>query len=135
MKIVVAAMKAMMLRANRFLVMVVILGAAWLIASNAIAQQQSGCFHGKDHLGYPAKVYVSVERYGDWYEVSGMIYSSGEDRVYRFKADGHSGAGRLFERHEYESGALYISVRELTEDAFALEVESYGVFYFRRTRC
>jgi hypothetical protein len=119
----------------RFLLVAVISITAFSAAPNANAQQQSGCYFGKDHLGYPAKVHVSVEHYGDWFEVAGMIYSSGADRVYKFKADGHSGAGRLYERHEYESGALYISVQDLTETAFALEVESYGVFHFRRGRC
>ncbi len=113
----------------------VIMGVAIAICPFAMAYQQSGCYVGKDHHGYPAKAYVSVERYGDWFEIAGQIYSSGENRVYRFKADGHSGAGRLFQGHEYESGALYISVQSLTETNFVLQVESYGVFYFRRARC
>ncbi len=104
-------------------------------AVGALAQQQSGCFAGRDHLGAPAKVYVSVERYGDWFEIAGQIYSSGANQIYNFKADGNSGAGRLFGGHEYEAGALYISVQNLTEAEFVLQVESYGVFRFRRSQC
>ena len=135
MKTTVAAMNAIMLCAVRILLVVVILVLAFAVGPNATAQQQSGCFVGKDHFGHPAKVYISVERYGEWYEVAGNIYSSGANRVYKFKADGQSGAGRLYEGHEYESGALYISVQKLTETDFVLQVESYGVFYFRRARC
>lgn len=135
METTISTMNAIMLRSVRILAVVVIVGATFAVAPNATAQQQSGCFVGKDHLGYPSKVYVSVERYNNWYEVAGQIYSSGANRVYKFKADGHSGAGRLYEGHEYESGALYISVQKLTESNFVLQVESYGVFYFRRARC
>lgn len=128
-------MNALVSRTTRIWLVVIILGAAIAAGPKAIAQQQSGCFIGKDHLGYPAKVYISVERYEDWYEIAGQIYSSGANRVYRFKADGHSGAGRLYGGHEYEAGALYINVQELTESDFVLQVETYGIFYFRRARC
>ena len=117
------------------LLVVVTLGSVVAASTKAGAQQQTGCFIGKDHFGYPAKVKIQVEHYGDWYEIAGQIYSSGANRIYNFKADGHSGAGRLFEGYEDEAGALYISVQALTETNFALEVESYGVFNFRRTRC
>lgn len=130
-----AAMNALVSRTIRIWLVIVIFGAAIAAGSKAIAQQQNGCFIGKDHLGYPAKAYVSVEHYGDWYEIAGQIYSSGANRVYRFKADGHSGAGRLYGGHEYEAGALYISLQKLTDSDFVLQVESYGIFYFRRTRC
>ena len=135
MKKVVPVLNVIVPRTMRILLAVVIIGAEIAAGPKATAQQQSGCFIGKDYLGYPAKVYVSVEHYGDWYEIAGQIYSSGANRVYKFKADAHSGAGRLYEGHEYEAGALYISVQELTENKFVLQVESYGVFYFRRTRC
>lgn len=135
MKTTVTAMNVIVHRAIRTWLVIVILGAAIAADPKAAAQQRSGCFVGKDHLGYPAKARVSVERYGDWYQITGQIYSSGANRVYRFNADGHSGAGRLYERHEYESGAIHISVQDLTETDFVLQVESYGVFHFRRTRC
>ncbi|TDJ72389.1 MAG: hypothetical protein E2O38_04870 [Proteobacteria bacterium] len=106
-----------------------------LTAQTVFAQQQSGCFAGSDHLGSPAKVFVSVERYGDWFQISGQIYSSGANSIYNFTADGHSGAGRLYQRHEYESGALYVQVQNLTETDFVLGVESHGVFHFRRASC
>lgn len=114
---------------------VAIVSVALAAGAPALAQQQSGCFAGRDHLGAPAKVYVSVERYGDWFEIAGQIYSSGANQIYKFKADGHSGAGRLFGGHEYEAGALYINVQNLTEAEFVLQVESYGVFHFRRSPC
>lgn len=111
------------------------LSAAASISHEAQAQQQSGCFAGPNQFGKPAKVFLAVERWGDWFQINGQIYSSGANRLYRFGADGHSGAGRLYERHEYEAGAAYINVRTLTESDFVLEVEGYGVFHFKRTSC
>jgi len=103
------------------------------ISHEAQAQQQSGCFAGPDQFGKPAKVFLAVERWGDWFQITGEIY--GANRVYRFGADGHSGAGRLYERHEYEAGAASINVTTLTASEFVLEVEGYGVFHFKRTGC
>lgn len=134
MKIALVAMKPILHRFMRVL-FAVVLGAVAATGQEALAQQQSGCFIGRDHLGHPAKAVVSVERIRDWFQITGQIYSSGENRVYKFSADGHSGAGRLYQRHEYESGALYIDVVNLTETEFVLEVESHGVFLFRRGRC
>lgn len=134
MKTAAAALKSIVHRAICTLFVIVILGAAIAASPEAAAQQRSGCFAAKDHLGYPAKVFVKVERYRDWFEITGQIHSTGAGRIYRFKADGYSGKGRLYERHEYESGAVYIDV-QLTETDFVLQVESYGVFHFRRVRC
>ena len=106
-----------------------------MTSQEAAAGQWSACFIGKDTLGHPAKAFVSAERYGEYFEITGQIYSSGYGRVYKFSADGHSGAGRLYQRHEYESGAIYITVLNLTETDFVIEVESYGVLRYRRGRC
>lgn len=100
----------------------------------ALAQQWGACFVGADHAGQPAQVALQVERYGDWFEIFGSIVSATVGQL-RFKADGHSGAGRLFSGHEDEAGALYISVLDLNEQAFVLEVEGYGVFQFARSDC
>lgn len=116
-----------------FLAAVLIVALA--AAPAAIAQQRSGCFVGRDHLGQPAQVFLQVERYGDWFEISGQLHSGGTGRVHAFKADGHSGAGRLYTRHEYEAGALYIQVLELTETDFIVRVEGTGVFHFHRRPC
>lgn len=111
----------------------------WLLLVLAVsplqAQQKSGCFMGRDSLGQPAKAWVHVERYGDWFEIYGQIYSSGENQTYRFKVDGHSGAGRLFQRHEFEGGAVYMDILNLSEQEFVFQVEGYGRFRFRRTPC
>ena len=100
----------------------------------AAAQQWAACFAGQDYTGAPTQVAVFAERYNDWFEIGGQIRSASIGLL-RFKADGHSGAGRLFSGHEYESGALYIHVLDLNENVFVLEVESYGVFQFRRANC
>lgn len=100
----------------------------------ADAQQWSACFAGRDHLGQPTHVVVLVERYNDWFEIAGQITSSSVGRL-RFKADGHSGAGRMFSGHEHEAGGVYIDVLDLNDAAFVLEVEGYGVFRFQRSRC
>lgn len=106
-----------------------------LCCAQAAAQQQSGCFSGRDHLGYPALVFVTAERYGDYFEIYGQVRSSGTGQVYRFKADGHSGAGRVFSRHEYESGATFIRILELNQSVFVLQVDGYGVFRYQRSQC
>jgi len=118
-----------------FRMLLALLVAATLTAPLAASAQQRGCFVGVDQLGQPAGVILQVEHFGDWFEISGQIHSTGTGQTYRFKADGHSGAGRLYSRHEYEAGAVYIQVRELTETDFILEIEGYGVFRFRRQPC
>jgi hypothetical protein len=128
-------MNTILFRTTRILLGVVVFAATITISPKATAQQQRGCFIGKDHLGYPATVYVSFEKYRNSSKITGKIYSSGTKRVYSFTADGYSGAGRLYERYEYEASALYISVKQLTKTDFVLQVESIGVFNFRRTRC
>jgi hypothetical protein len=128
-------MNTIVFHTARILLGVVVFSATIAISPNATAQQRSGCFIGKDHLGYPAKVYVKFEKYGNSSIITGKIYSSGTKREYSFNADGYSGAGRLYERYEYEASALYISVKQLTEANFILQVEPIGVFNFRRTSC
>ncbi|GEM_PF-6976270 len=106
-----------------------------LLSFTAAAAQQSGCFSGRDHLGQPARVFLTAERHGDWFEIYGQIYATGTGQVYRFKADGHSGAGRVYSRHEYESGAAYIQIRQLDQAVFVVEVDGYGVFRYQRSSC
>lgn len=108
-----------------------------LMASSgtALAQQQSGCFTGKDQHGYTVNAFVSMEKYGDWFQIFGQLYSAGENRLYKFSADGHSGAGRMYQNHEYESGAMYIDVLNLTEQEFVLNIDSYGTINLQRTNC
>ncbi len=118
-----------------FMLAVFLLSIIVVPGDDAFAQQQSGCFAGRDYLGYPAKAFVNVERYGDWFQIHGQIYSSGTNTAYRFSVDGHSGAGRLYQRHEYESGAIYMDILNLTETEFLFELESYGKFLFKRTQC
>ena len=130
-----AAVKTIGTQTIRTLVTMAIFGAIMGVYLEAAGQKRSGCYLGKDHFGSSAKVFVTVERYGDWFEVAGQIRSTGAGRIYRFKADGHSGAGRLYTQHEFESGAVYINVLDLTETTFVLQVESYGVFHFQRARC
>ncbi len=118
-----------------FRMLLALLVTVTLTAPLATSAQQRGCFVGVDQLGQPAGVILQVERFGDWFEISGQIHSTGTGQTYQFKADGHSGAGRLYSRHEYEAGAVYIQVLELTETDFILEVEGYGVFRFQRRPC
>ncbi len=101
----------------------------------ALAQQQSGCFTGKDLDGYTVNAFVSVEQYGDWFQIYGQIYSAAENILYKFSADGHSGAGRMYQNHEYEAGAMYIDISNLTEQGFELNIDSYGSVSLQRTEC
>jgi hypothetical protein len=106
-----------------------------LLPACAAAQQQSGCFSGRDHFGFPARVYLTAEQYGDWFEIYGQIHSTGSGQTYQFKADGHSGAGRVFTGHEYEAGAAYIQILDLNPSTFVLRVDGYGVFRYQRSQC
>lgn len=100
----------------------------------AQAQQQQGCFVGRDHTGGSAALWLSTERYGDYYGILGALRSVTVGTM-RIKADGWSGAGRMFRGHEYESGALYIQISDYTGSSLVLWVEGYGRFPFRKTRC
>jgi hypothetical protein len=113
------------------LMAVAVLALAAIAPVPATAQQWSACFAGQDYTGAPTQIAVFAERYNDWFEIGGQMNIG----LMRFKADGHSGAGRLFSGHEYESGALYIQVLDLNENLFVLEVEGYGVSQFRRANC
>jgi hypothetical protein len=99
------------------------------------AEERSGCFAGSDLQGGTATAYVIAEWFGEYFEIYGNIYSTSFGQTYRFKADGHSGAGRLFVNYEYESGARYIWVRSLTEANFFLDVENYGQLVLNRIPC
>lgn len=103
--------------------------------SDVRSEQWSACFSGSDLAGGQAFAAVGAERYGDWFEIMGWIQSTGMGRAYNFKADGHSGAGRLYVGHEYESGAVYIQIRALSDGQFVMEVEGHGVLQLRRTNC
>lgn len=100
----------------------------------AQGQQQQGCFLGQDHTGGSAALWLSTERYGDYYGLLGALRSAAVGTM-RIKADGWSGSGRMFRRHEYESGALYIQISDYTGSSLVLWVEGYGRFPFRKTRC
>lgn len=100
----------------------------------SFAEQAYGCFVGQDATGGQAVLRLAAERYGDYYEVYGTIASAAIGQM-RVKADGWSGAGRMFYRHEYENGAMYIKIVNYTGTSFTLEVEGYGSFPFQRTNC
>lgn len=121
-------------RSSTLLAGAVLMAAVWPL-SVARAEQWSGCFVGSDLAGGQAFAAVGAERYSDWFEIMGQIQSTGMGRVYNFKADGHSGAGRLYVGHEYEAGAVYVQILDLSDRHFALEVEGHGVLRLERTSC
>ncbi len=118
----------------KLLASAVLMALAWP-HSQSFAEQWSGCYAGSDLVGGQAFAAVGAERYNNWFEIMGQIQSTGMGRVYNFKADGHSGAGRLYVGHEYESGAVYVQIRDLSDRQFVLEVEGHGVLQLRRTNC
>ena len=100
----------------------------------ARGEQEQGCFVGRDNTGSSAILWLSAERIGDYFEISGTIRSPAVGTM-QLKADGWSGAGRMFRGHEYESGALFIEISDYTGSSLVLSVEGYGSFPFQRTRC
>ena len=103
-------------------------------AGFAQGQQEQGCFVGRDHTGGSAMLWLAAERYGNYYEIFGTIRSAAVGTL-RLKADGWSGAGRMFRGHEDESGALFIQISNYTGSSLHLSIEGYGSFPFQRTRC
>jgi hypothetical protein len=106
--------------------------AAW--PNLARAQQQQACYVGQDYQGGQAILRLVSERYGDSYEIYGVFQSAAVGTM-QLKADGWSGAGRMFQSHEYESGAIYIQISDYTGSSFVLAVEDYGRFPFQQTNC
>ena len=98
------------------------------------AAQQQGCFVGVDAAGGQARMILQVERYGEFFEVWGQVASQSIG-VMKIKADGHSGAGRIYRNHEYESGALFIQISNFSAQGLVLEVQGYGRFPFRTVPC
>ena len=119
---------------SKLLASAVLMVLAWP-QSQSLAEQWSGCYVGSDLVGGQAFAAVGAERYNNWFEIMGRIQSTGMGRVYNFKADGHSGAGRLYVGHEYESGAVYVQIKDLSDRQFVLEVEGHGVLQLSRTSC
>ena len=103
-------------------------------ATPVAAQQSQGCFVGADAVGAPAQLVLQAEQYGESFEVWGQV-SSPTIGVMQIKADGWSGAGRLFRGHEGEAGALYVQITDFTAQGLVLQVEGYGSFPFRAVAC
>lgn len=114
--------------------LVVALALAALGASAAAAQQWSGCFAGADANGAPAHLALQAERYGEYFEVWGTVASASVG-VLRLKADGWSGAGRMFRNHEGEAGATYIELLDFTGAGLVLRIDGWGDFPFRAAPC
>ena len=116
-----------LLRFTLVLLMVAFTGAAR-------AQQAQACYVGEDYQGGQAILRLVSERIGDSFEIYGLFQSSAVGTM-QLKADGWSGAGRMFRSHEYESGAIFIQISDYTGASLVLGVEGYGRFPFRQTNC
>jgi len=101
---------------------------------HAHSQQQQQCFVGNDATGGAAYLYLVSEKVGDYFEIFGTLKSSAVGTM-RLKADGWSGAGRMYRKYEYESGALYIQISNYTGSSLVLSVDEYGEFPFHNTPC
>lgn len=105
-----------------------------LLSRSIAAETAQGCFAGTDATGQPARMFLIAERYGQYYEVFGQLVTISFGTL-RIKADGWSGAGRLFRNHEGEADALYIRISEYSGTSLVLSVEGYGRFPFRAVPC
>ena len=114
--------------------LIITVASAALMSATLSAETTQGCFAGKDATGQPAFISLTAERYGDYYEVVGQV-STTSDGTFRIKADGWSGAGRMFRRHEGEADAVYIRITDYTGTALVLHVEGFGSFPFKAVRC
>ncbi|MEE8370774.1 MAG: hypothetical protein V3R73_01415 [Sphingomonadales bacterium] len=100
----------------------------------AEAQQQAACYIGRDQNGAQMILRLVSERYGDYYEIFGQLISASVGTM-QLKADGWSGAGRMFRSHEGEAGALYVQISDYTGATLVLGIEGYGRFPFQQTGC
>jgi|AACY02.2.fsa_nt_gi hypothetical protein len=109
------------------------LAAAALAALSAVSAE-AACFEGRDHRGAPATLRLAVERAGRIAEIHGVLASPNIGAM-RIKADYGSGAGRAFYRHEYETGAIFVTLRPSSGQGVVLEADGYGRFPFRAAAC
>ena len=108
--------------------------ATGIAPSDGVAQPAESCFVGQDQFGAPVRMLLQVERYGDYFEVFGRLQSQNIGTM-QLKADGWSGAGRMFRNHEYEGGAVFIEISNYTGSSLVLNVDGYGSFQFRAAPC
>jgi hypothetical protein len=116
-----------------FIARIIVVGLS-LEALPLAAQTQHGCFSGRDATGQPAFIALTAERYGDYFEIYGQITTTANG-VFQLKADGWSGAGRMFRRYEDEAGSLYISITDYNGSSLMLHVEGFGSFPFQAASC
>ncbi len=112
--------------------LIVLAGLA--MPGGAQAQQAQACYVGQDYQGGQAILRLISERIGDYFEIYGVFQSSAVGTM-QLKADGWSGAGRMFRSHEYEAGAIFIQISDYTGAGLVLGVEGYGRFPFQQTAC
>lgn len=103
-------------------------------ATPANAQKQQGCFVGRDQAGAPTIMRLVSEKIGRSFEIYGTV-SSQTVGTMRVKADGWSGAGRLFRAHEFEGGAMFIQFSNYTGSSFTFSVQGIGSFPFKLAQC
>ena len=121
---------------HQFSVAIVLIAtlASGVAPKDAVAQQTQGCFVGQDQYGAPVQMFLQAERYGDYFEIYGRLQSQNIGMM-QLKADGWSGAGRMFRNHEYEGGAVFIEISNYTGSSLVLSVDGYGSFQFRASPC
>ena len=102
--------------------------------SSAHAQKQQGCYIGRDHSGNQVVLRLVAEKIRNSFEIYGTLRSSSFGTM-RVKADGWSGNGRIFRRHEYESGAKFVRISNYTGTRFTFSVQGIGSFPFQQAGC
>lgn len=118
----------------RTLFVLVTLAVASMLSTSLAAETVQGCFAGRDASGQPARMFLTAERYGDYYEVFGQIATTSSG-TFRIKADGWSGVGRMFRNHEGEAAAIYIKISDYSGSRLVLHVDGYGRFPFQAVPC
>ena len=97
---------------------------AAVLPSPVSAAQRTQCFVGRDHAGGVAQMRLVNERYGRYNEVFGVVRSRALGTM-KIKANGWTGDGRMFRRHEYESGARFIKFVGYNGRSFKLRVDGF----------
>ncbi|MGF1446625.1 MAG: hypothetical protein ACFBRM_10550 [Pikeienuella sp.] len=102
-------------------------------ATPALSETSRRCFVGQDAGGGAVRMALEEFRARHFWEYTGRV-SSTTAGVWQIKADGHSGAGRIFKRHEYDNTARFIQLTRRGEGV-SLAVEGWGTVILGPTRC
>lgn len=110
--------------------------ASTLFAAFPAAGVESGpfCFQSTDALGGVSDTALYFAQSASFFEIFGRIGSENFGKA-NIKVEGYSGAGKIYKEHEYESGAIFVAMSQLTGSSFQLKIGDYGTYVYTAVPC